>query len=99
MSNTLPSAPTSSRSPRARSSRATTVPEEMPTQPPVAVRHVDDYSGNHVVVKLHPQEQQLEFGYVWALYAHLQPGSIPVHVGDQVTTGQLLGRLGKTGNS
>ena len=36
---------------------------------------------------------------VWVTYAHLQPGSIPVALGDRVTTGQLLGRLGNTGNS
>jgi len=36
---------------------------------------------------------------VYAYYGHLQPGSITVAVGDQVTTGQVLGLLGNTGNS
>ena len=35
----------------------------------------------------------------WALYAHLQPGSIAVAVGDAVTAGQPLARLGNSGNS
>ena len=36
---------------------------------------------------------------VYAFYAHLQPGSIRVQVGETVTTGQVLGLLGNTGNS
>jgi murein DD-endopeptidase MepM/ murein hydrolase activator NlpD len=36
---------------------------------------------------------------VWAHYHHLQPGSIAVRVGERVTTGQLLGRVGNTGGS
>ena len=36
---------------------------------------------------------------VFATYAHLQPGSLPVREGDRVATGQLLGRVGNTGNS
>ena len=35
----------------------------------------------------------------YAFYAHLQPGSILVKVGDRVRTGQLLGKLGNSGNS
>ena len=35
----------------------------------------------------------------YAMYAHLAPGSIPVHVGDYVRQGQKLGLLGNTGNS
>jgi murein DD-endopeptidase MepM/ murein hydrolase activator NlpD len=33
------------------------------------------------------------------MYAHLQPGSIKVHQGDKVKTGQVLGLVGNTGNS
>src|SRR5207237_10223561 len=36
---------------------------------------------------------------VWAVYAHLQPGSSPVREGERVTSGQLVGRLGNSGNS
>jgi hypothetical protein len=35
----------------------------------------------------------------WALYAHLQPGSIRVKAGDRVTRGQVLGLVGNSGNS
>jgi murein DD-endopeptidase MepM/ murein hydrolase activator NlpD len=36
---------------------------------------------------------------VYAFYGHLQPGSIVVQEGDRVETGQLLGKLGSSGNS
>jgi hypothetical protein len=48
-------------------------------------------AGNHVIVQIRPD--------TWALYAHLQPGSIAVAVGDEVVAGQPLGRLGNSGNS
>jgi hypothetical protein len=35
----------------------------------------------------------------YAMYAHLQPGSIKVHQGDKVKTGQVLALVGNTGNS
>lgn len=35
----------------------------------------------------------------YAFYAHLQPGSIKVKVGDRVRVGQTLGLLGSSGNS
>jgi len=35
----------------------------------------------------------------YSLYAHLQPGSVCVHVGEQVKTGDLIGKLGSSGNS
>ena len=67
------------------------MPEEAPHQPTVAVQHPADYAGNHVVVQIQPD--------VFAFYAHLQPGSVAVQVGERVTTGQLLGLLGNTGNT
>jgi murein DD-endopeptidase MepM/ murein hydrolase activator NlpD len=36
---------------------------------------------------------------LYAFYAHMQPGSVRVKVGDKVTRGQVLGLLGNTGNS
>jgi hypothetical protein len=36
---------------------------------------------------------------VYAFYAHLVPGSPTVQVGDKVTRGQIIGRLGNSGNS
>jgi Peptidase family M23 len=67
------------------------LPEEMPNEPVEAVQQPLDFGGNEVVLELAPG--------VYAFYAHLQPGSIRVHVGDTVTTGQVLGLLGNTGNT
>jgi hypothetical protein len=47
--------------------------------------------GNEVVMQIAPG--------VWAFYAHLQPGSVAVTVGDDVAAGQPIGRLGNSGNS
>jgi murein DD-endopeptidase MepM/ murein hydrolase activator NlpD len=47
--------------------------------------------GNQVVMQIAPG--------IWAFYAHLQPGSVAVAVGDDVTPGQVIGRLGNSGNS
>lgn len=47
-------------------------------------------SGNHIIVE--SQE-----GYV--VYAHAQMGSLKVALGDKVTPGQLLGKVGHSGNS
>jgi murein DD-endopeptidase MepM/ murein hydrolase activator NlpD len=38
-------------------------------------------------------------GEIYASYAHLIPGSIRVKVGDRVRPGQVLGRIGNSGNS
>jgi hypothetical protein len=46
--------------------------------------------GNHVLV---------DIGGRFALYAHLQPGSLRVRVGQRVAAGQLLGLVGNSGNS
>ncbi len=35
----------------------------------------------------------------FSFYAHLQQGSVRVHVGDQVKAGDVLGKLGSSGNS
>jgi hypothetical protein len=48
-------------------------------------------AGNHVIVEME--------GKRYAMYAHFAPNSIPVHVGDSVKTGQLLGKLGNSGSS
>jgi len=47
-------------------------------------------AGNHVVIRS---------GETYAAYAHLAPGSVAVAVGDDVRAGDLLGRVGHTGNS
>jgi murein DD-endopeptidase MepM/ murein hydrolase activator NlpD len=35
----------------------------------------------------------------YSFYAHLQPRSVRVHVGDQVKAGDVIGKLGSSGNS
>jgi len=47
--------------------------------------------GNFVVLEVAPG--------VFAHYAHLQPGSLAVKVGDRVRRGSVLGRLGQSGQS
>ena len=56
--------------------------------PPFSLETV---GGNYVVVDIG--------GGHFAFYAHLQPGSLTVEVGDRVTQGQVLGLLGNSGNS
>ena len=47
--------------------------------------------GNHVGIRVGPDE--------YLFIGHFQPGSVEVWVGDQVTMGQPLGRVGNSGNS
>ncbi len=47
-------------------------------------------AGNHVVIRT---------GEVFALYAHLAPGSVAVSSGDHVPLGKVIGRVGHSGNS
>ncbi len=48
-------------------------------------------AGNYVMID-HGKDE-------YSLYAHLQPGSVRVHVGDQVKAGDVIGKLGSSGNS
>jgi murein DD-endopeptidase len=52
---------------------------------------VDSLVGNYVILDLG--------GGRFAVYAHLQPGSLKVKLGDHVNVGQPLGLLGNSGNS
>ena len=47
--------------------------------------------GNRVMLRVGPGD--------YLLYAHMKPGSVRVHVGERVRRGQLLGKLGNSGNS
>jgi murein DD-endopeptidase MepM/ murein hydrolase activator NlpD len=47
-------------------------------------------AGNHVIVGARGS---------YALYAHLAPGSVAVTGGQQVRAGEVIGRVGHTGNS
>ncbi|MHA0284999.1 M23 family metallopeptidase [Mycobacterium sp. C3-094] len=64
--------------------------EETPFAAPKGLT-LDQYPGNHVVQDLG--------GGNYALYAHLQTGSITVKPGDRLTAGQSLAHLGNTGNT
>jgi len=48
-------------------------------------------AGNYVMIDHGKNE--------YSLYAHLQPGSVRVHIGDQVKAGDVIGKLGSSGNS
>ena len=52
---------------------------------------LETVGGNHVILELAPG--------VYAFYAHLQPGSIRVKLGDTVNRGDPVGLLGNSGNS
>ena len=66
------------------------LPEQTPGKYPTNIS-LDDADGNSVVLDLG------ELRY--AMYGHLQPGSIKVHRGDKVKAGQAIGLVGNTGNS
>lgn len=67
------------------------IPENVPNAKPAVEITLETVAGNHVNLDLG--------GGVYAMYAHLQPGSIKVKVGDHVSRGELLGLVGNTGNS
>jgi murein DD-endopeptidase len=68
------------------------IPENVPGPTSRAVPITrDTVGGNHIVLDLG--------GGRYAFYAHLQPGSLRVKVGDRVTQGQVLGLVGNSGNS
>ncbi|GAA4489902.1 M23 family metallopeptidase [Microbacterium panaciterrae] len=52
---------------------------------------VENVDGNHVVLDLGSG--------VYAMYAHMISGSLTVKAGDKVTEGQVIGKLGNTGNA
>ena len=71
------------------------LPEQTPGKYPEAIS-LDQADGNSVILRL--DDPPLHH-HVFALYAHLQPGSLRVHTGDKVHPGQVLGLVGNTGNS
>lgn len=74
--------------------RVIEVLDNMPDQIPganVPPPSADLYVGNHVIVDLG--------NGLYALYAHMAPGSVRVRKGEHVRAGQVLGKLGNSGNS
>jgi hypothetical protein len=66
------------------------LPENTPPHP-LANLDLSNALGNHVIVDMG--------GSRFATYAHMQPGSVTVRVGQAVHRGQVLGRVGNTGSS
>ena len=71
------------------------LPEQIPGEYPEGIS-LDKADGNSVILRL--DDPHLG-GHIFAMYAHMQPGSLRVHSGDKVHTGQVLGLVGNTGNS
>ncbi|MBF6567586.1 MAG: M23 family metallopeptidase [Candidatus Binataceae bacterium] len=68
------------------------IPENTPNSDKTAVQITyDTLAGNRIVEDLG--------GGRFAAYAHLRPGTITVKRGSHVHAGQIIGRLGNTGNS
>ena len=66
--------------------------ENVPFSPTMAVPiTLETVGGNHVIVDLG--------GGHYAFYAHLQPGSLKVELGEKVRRGQAIGLLGNSGHS
>jgi peptidase M23-like protein len=67
------------------------IPQNIPNQPPIVPITLETVGGNHVIMEIGDG--------LYAFYAHMQPGSVRVKVGDKVHRGQVLGLLGNSGNS
>jgi Peptidase family M23 len=66
------------------------LPEQTPGKYPTNIS-LNEADGNSVILDLGEQR--------YAMYAHMQTGSIKVHKGEQVKVGQVIGLVGNTGNS
>ena len=66
------------------------LPDEPPGEEPTGLK-VSEIAGNHVLLDLGNGR--------YAMYAHLAPHSLTVHVGDRVRTGDKLGQVGNSGNT
>ena len=65
-------------------------PEQIPGQYPKGIS-LDQADGNNVILDLG--------GGRFAVYAHMQPGSVRVKAGDHIKLGQVIGLVGDSGNS
>jgi hypothetical protein len=66
------------------------LPEQTPGKYPTNIS-LEEADGNSVILDLGEQR--------YAVYAHMQPGSIKVRKGESVKLGQVIGLVGNTGNS
>jgi hypothetical protein len=70
------------------------LPEQVPGRSPTGLP-LDQYGGNHVVQDISDGKGD----HYYAFYAHLETGTVKVKPGDRLTTGQVIGNLGNTGNT
>jgi len=63
--------------------------DELPKQAPEL--EIDELGSNHIILDIGSGN--------YAFYAHLIPGSPKVRVGDHVTRGQVIGKVGNSGNT
>jgi len=69
-------------------------PDQSPPTPDTTLTRATAWNlvtGNHVIIDIGHGR--------YAMYAHLQPGSIRVEEGDRVRGGEVIGRVGNSGNS
>ena len=71
----------------------TNAPGVLPANDPVLAPKltVENVDGNHIIQDIG--------GGLYAMYAHMIPGSLTVKPGDTVKKGQVIGKLGNTGNA
>ena len=68
------------------------IPENIPGENSRAIPiTLETATGNHIILDLGAGR--------YCMYAHFQPGSIKVKVGERVKRGQVLGLVGNSGNS
>jgi hypothetical protein len=66
-------------------------PDIPPHSQNLELRTPDDFGGNHVILKIGPGR--------YACYAHIEHGSVMVHVGQRVRVGEQIGLAGNSGNT
>ncbi|MDQ0506148.1 M23 family metallopeptidase [Xanthobacter agilis] len=62
-----------------------------PHTPAMGLRGPPDFGGNYVVQRIAPG--------VYAFYAHFKQGSVSAKVGEQIRAGDVIGKVGSSGNS
>jgi peptidase M23-like protein len=67
------------------------IQQNIPNEKPVVPITLETIGGNYVIMEI--------CNGLFAFYAHMQPGSLRVKVGDKVRRGDVLGLLGNSGNS
>lgn len=67
------------------------IPENVPGPDRAVAMNEQTIAGNHVILEHGPD--------LYGCYAHMIPGSVRVKVGQRVRRGELLGKLGNSGNS